>query len=223
MSHVATTARRFRDRRDAGHQLAQRLDSLRLENPVILGLTRGGVPVAAEVARTLRAPLDVIVVRKLGVPTHRELAFGAVGEDGVEFINTALVQRLGISDEQIAEVRTFETDELHRRLNLYRHVRPALDLKGRTAIVVDDGLATGATARVACRVANAHGAARVVLAVPVASREALGELGAYADEVVSVLIPLDFSAVGQWYDDFDQCDDAQVIDLLRASADVPWS
>ena len=210
--------RKFRDRDDAGQQLAQRLAHTRDHRPLVLGLTRGGVPVAAEVARALNAPLDVLVVRKLGVPSHRELAFGAMAEDGVQYINTALVVRLGITRDEVANVISREGDELRRRVALYRVIRPQLDLTRRKVIVVDDGLATGATARVACGVARVRGAARTILAVPVSSPEALAEAAAYADDVVSVIAPPGFSAVGEWYEDFDQCDDAQVIALLREAA-----
>jgi putative phosphoribosyl transferase len=215
MWRPSTLPRRFHDRRDAGQQLAERLAPVRDEHPLVLGLTRGGVPVAAEVARGLKAPLDVIVVRKLGVPFHRELAFGALGENGVQYINAALVDRLGLTTEDIAEVTSVEADELKRRVSLYRASCPELDLAGRTVIIVDDGLATGATARVACDVACARGATRVILAVPVASPEALDQMASHADQVVSLLTPRNFSAVGEWYENFDQTDDAEVIELLR--------
>lgn len=219
MWRTSAGPRRFRDRRDAGRQLAQKLTRSHLERPVVLGLTRGGVPVAAEVARALEAPLDVIVVRKLGVPSHREFAFGALGEDGVEYVNSALVGRLGLTAEDVAEVAVRELTELRRRVALYRAVRPEYHVEGRTVIVVDDGLATGATARVACQVASARGASRTVLAVPVASPDAVREMTPYVDEVVCVLTPGDFSAVGEWYENFDQCDDAEILDLLRGEVD----
>lgn len=220
MWRTGAPPRRFHDRRDAGHQLAQRLTRVRDERPLVLGLTRGGVPVAAEVASVLQAPLDVIVVRKLGVPSHRELAFGALGEDGIQYINSALVDRLGLTRDEIARVTSAEADELRRRVELYHANRPRLDVAGRTVIVVDDGLATGATARVACEVVYARGATRAILAVPVASPEAVHEMASYVDEVVSVLTPRNFSAVGEWYENFNQCDDAQVIELLRGHTDA---
>jgi len=209
---------RFRDRHDAGRQLGQRLASAADEAPVVLGLTRGGVPVAYEVARALGAPLDFVVVRKLGVPWHRELAFGALGEDGARYLNSALVARLGLEPGAITDVAARESDELSRRVARYRRVRPEVDVTGRTVVVVDDGLATGASAKVACDVARARGARRVLVAVPVASREAREQMTSYADEVVSLLVPSDFSAVGEFYEDFEQTDDQEVIDLLVAEA-----
>ncbi len=212
---------RFHDRRDAGRRLGERLASLASladEAPVVLGLTRGGVPVAHEVARALEAPLDFVVVRKLGVPWHRELAFGALGEDGARFVDSALVARLGLGSAAISDVTSRESDELNRRVAAYRRVRPEVDVTGRTVVVVDDGLATGASAKVACDVAHARGARRVLVAVPVASRDAREELASYADEVVCLLVPSDFSAVGEFYEDFEQTDDREVIDLLVADA-----
>ena len=209
---------RFRDRHDAGRRLGERLAPVADEAPVILGLTRGGVPVAYEVARSLGAPLDFLVVRKLGVPWHRELAFGALGEDGARYLNSVLVARLGLTPAVIADVASRESDELSRRVARYRRVRPEVDVSGRTVVVVDDGLATGASAKVACDVARARGARRVLLAVPVASREAREELAPYADEVVSLLVPSDFSAVGEFYEDFEQTDDQDVVDLLLEEA-----
>jgi predicted phosphoribosyltransferase len=216
MLRPSTLARRFHDRLDAGQQLAQRLEQVRDEHPLILGLARGGVPVAAEVARVLKAPLDVIVVRKLGVPFHREFAFGALGENGIQYLNTPLVDQLGLTSEEITAVASVEIDELMRRVALYRTNCPELDLTGRTVIIVDDGLATGATARVACDVARARGATRIILAVPVASPEALDQLATHADQVVSLLTPRSFSAVGEWYEVFDQTDNEEVIELLRS-------
>jgi predicted phosphoribosyltransferase len=216
MYRPSALPRRFQDRRDAGRQLAQRLEQLRDEHPVVLGLARGGVPVAAEVARELEAPLDVIVVRKLGVPLHRELAFGALGENGVQYLNSALVDQLGLTSEEIAEVVSTEIDELIHRVALYRANCPEIELARRTVIIVDDGLATGATARAACDVAHARGATRVILAVPVASPEAFNQVTTHADQVVSLLTPRNFSAVGEWYETFDQTDNEEVIELLRS-------
>ena len=209
---------RFRDRHDAGRQLGERLAAVADEAPVVLGLTRGGVPVACEVARALGAPLDFLVVRKLGVPWHRELAFGALGEDGARYLNSTLVARLGVTPDAITDVASREADELARRVARYRRVRPEIDVAGRTVVVVDDGLATGASAKVACEVARARGARRVLVAVPVAAREAREELASYADEVVSLLVPTDFSAVGEFYEDFAQTDDQEVVDLLVEEA-----
>ncbi len=205
----------FTDRADAGERLAEALAHLRGESPVVLGLPRGGVPVAAAVATALGAPLDVIVVRKLGVPYHRELAFGAIGEGGVRVINDDVVRRGGVSPGDIASVERAETAELARRAARFRGDRPRLELAGRTAIVVDDGIATGATASAACEVVRAQGAARVVLAVPVAPEDAVARLRTQVDEVVCLSTPVLFSAVGEWYRDFSQTPDEEVVALLK--------
>ncbi|MBT2511556.1 phosphoribosyltransferase [Streptomyces sp. ISL-98] len=204
----------FTDRVDAGRRLAEALGHLAGEKTVVLGLPRGGVPVAFEVAQALHAPLDVIVVRKLGVPYHRELAFGAIGEDQVRVISDDIVRRSGIAEEDIAVVERAEAVELERQALRFRGNRPMLPLDGRTAIVVDDGVATGATAKAACQVVRAHGAARVVLAVPVAPPDAVAALRSAVDEVVCLSTPSAFRAVGEWYHDFSQTPDEEVIDLL---------
>lgn len=206
----------FRDRRDAGRVLASQL-VLRtdLVDPVIVALPRGGVPVAFEIARELGAPLDVLVVRKLGVPWHPELAFGAIASGGHRFINPEVVKAFRLSDEVIAEVTRNEHDEvLRRELNL-RGSCPALPLKGVTVVLVDDGIATGATARVAIRAIRDSGAGRIILAVPVAVASAVRSLAQEADEVLSVAIPEEMRAVGYWYRDFDQVSDAQVAEFLE--------
>ena len=210
--------RLFRDRRDAGRQLAARLRHLRAEHPIVVGLPRGGVPVAFEVARALDASLDVIVVRKLGVPFQPELGMGAVGEDGVRVLNDELVRLAHVGLAEIAAVEARERREVERRANLYRQGRPMIPLEGRTVIVVDDGIATGGTARAALEVARAHGARRVVLAVPVAPRESVAEMGTIADEVVALETPTPLYAVGEWYVDFSQTSDDEVIRLLQAPA-----
>jgi putative phosphoribosyl transferase len=210
--------RLFRDRRNAGQQLAAHLGHLRAEHPIVVGLPRGGVPVAFEVARALDAPLDVIVVRKLGVPFQPELGMGAVGEDGVRVLNDDLVRLAHVSPAEIAAVEARERREVERRANLYRGGRPMIPLAGRTVIVVDDGIATGGTARAALEVARAHGARRVVLAVPVAPRESVAEMGTVADEVVALETPTPFYAVGEWYAQFSQTPDDEVIELLQAAA-----
>lgn len=211
----------FVDRADAGRRLGARLRSLSGEDPVVLGLPRGGVPVAFEVARELKAPLDVIIVRKLGVPFHRELGFGAIGEGGVRVVHDAIVRMSRAGKEELAEVERGEEEELARQARRFRRGRERVAVGGRTVIVVDDGIATGATARAACRVARAQGAARVVLAVPVAPPDAVEALRQDADEVVCLSNPPEFSAVGQWYEDFSQTSDAEVVELLSRSTDLP--
>lgn len=206
---------RFRDRADAGRQLARRLEHLRGEDLAVLGLPRGGVPVAAEVAEALEAPLDVIVVRKLGVPLQPELAMGAIGEGGVEVVNPAVVRQARITSDEWRAVERRERDELDLRVARLRRGRERLDLHGRVAVVVDDGIATGSTARVACDIARHLGAARVVLAVPVAPLETVrGWTG--ADELVCVDAPERFGSVGQFYDDFSPVRDEEVMVLLDA-------
>ena len=212
----------FIDRADAGRRLAARLQPLRGEAVVVLGLPRGGVPVAYEVARALDAPLDVIVVRKLGVPFQPELGMGAIGEDGVRIINEEVIHVAGVSASQLDEVEARERAELERRVRRFRGDRPRVALKGRVVVVVDDGIATGSTARAACQVARAQGAARVVLAVPVAPRDWEVRFGADADEFVCLDTPEPFYAIGQFYDDFAQTSDEEVIACLeRAARPVP--
>ena len=209
----------FMDRADAGRRLAGLLMDARGSDAVVLGLPRGGIPVAFEIARALDAPLDVILVRKIGLPSQPELAMGAIGEEGVRIVNSSVVRMEHISEREFADVEERERAELIRRANRYRPDRPRLPLTGRTAIVVDDGIATGSTARAACHVARAHGAARVILAVPVAPPATLAALADAADEVVCLEAPDPFFAIGQWYRDFSQTADAEVVDLLRRAGD----
>jgi putative phosphoribosyl transferase len=204
----------FRDRREAGQRLAELLASLRALSPLVLGLPRGGVPVAFEVARALDAPLDILVVRKLGVPFQPELGMGAVGEDGVRVLNAEVVREAGVTDAQLAAIEARERAEVDQRAARLRGGRPAILLTGRTVIIVDDGLATGATARAAIRVARARGAAQVVLAVPVAPPDTVVALRREADEVVCVETPEPFFAIGGWYADFSPTSDQEVVDLL---------
>jgi putative phosphoribosyl transferase len=208
----------FTDRTDAGRRLAAALRHVARRNPVVLGLPRGGVPVAYEVAQALGAPLDVIVVRKLGVPYHPELGFGAIGEGGVRVISDEIVRHAGVREKDLASVERAEEAKLTRRAGAYREGRPRLPLEGRSVIVVDDGIATGATARAACQVVKAQGAVHVVLAVPVASPDVVARLREDVDEVVCLSVPSLFSAVGEWYRDFSQTSDEEVLALLaRAS------
>lgn len=204
----------FRDRREAGRRLAAEMQHLSGRPIVVLGLPRGGVPVAYEVAKALGAPLDVIVVRKLGVPFEPELGMGAIGEDGVEIINDDIVTAAGVTPEAIAKVKAKERIELERRARSYRGDRSRIDLTGTTAVIVDDGLATGSTARAACHVARRHGAARIVLAVPVAPASWTSDLGADADEYVAVITPVSLWSIGSYYRDFSQTTDAEVVTCL---------
>lgn len=208
---------RFRNRRDAGQQLVRHLRRLAKQRPVVVGLPRGGVPVAHEVARALGAPLDVLVVRKLGCPWQPELGLGAIGEQGTRLLNAELVRRTGVSPEEIEAVARREGEELERRVRRYRGGRAPLDVEGRVVVVVDDGLATGFTARAAIEVMRARGARRVVLAVPVAPADSVAELQETADEVVCVQVPRQFYAIGQFYDDFTQTSDEEVARLLADS------
>lgn len=208
----------FTDRADAGQRLAARLRHLRGEPVVVLGLPRGGVPVGLEVARALDAPLDVIVVRKLGVPYQPELGMGAVGEDGVQVINCEVVRRAGVPANQLAAVQAREQTQVDARAARYRLHRPREPLAGRTAVVVDDGIATGSTAKAACQVARAHGAARVVLAVPVAPGGWQARIAGSADELVCVHTPRGFFSIGQFYADFSQTTDDEVIACLQRAA-----
>jgi putative phosphoribosyl transferase len=211
----------FADRADAGRRLAARLQHLRGERAVVLGLPRGGVPVAFEVARALGAPLDVIVVRKLGIPFQPELGMGAVGEDGARVINDEVVRVAGVSGAELAAVEARERAELERRAKRYRDGRPRQPLAGLVAVVVDDGIATGSTARAACQIARAQGAARVVLAVPVAPRGWQARIGGDADELVCVHVPEPFFSIGQFYADFSQATDGEVAACLEHAAASP--
>ena len=206
----------YRDRREAGRALAELVASTLAdgEQPIVLALPRGGVPVAFEVASALAAPLDVIVVRKLGVPIQPELGMGAIGEDGVCVLNPEVIGHLRITEDALRGVEERERAELERRAARYRNNAPMIPLEGRTVVIVDDGLATGSTARAAMQVARAHGARRVVLAVPVAPAETLEELAPVADDVICVASPHPFAAIGQWYDDFRQTSDVEVSRLL---------
>jgi putative phosphoribosyl transferase len=207
----------FRDRVEAGRKLGLALAGLRGKDVVVLGLPRGGVPVAAGVANALDAPLDVIVVRKLGVPFQPEVAMGAIGEGGARVLDRRVVSLARVTDDDLRTVEARERALLESRLERYRRGRDPTDLRGRTAVIVDDGIATGSTARVACKVARQLGAARVVLAVPVAPERAMDSLPE-ADQVLSLISPRDFEAVGYYYRDFSPTTDEEVVHLLDAAA-----
>jgi putative phosphoribosyl transferase len=208
----------FADRRDAGWQLAQKLRRLRGPHVVVLGPPSGGVPVAAEVANALGTPLDVLVVRKLGVPGHTEIAMGAVGEGGVRVVNQQVLHLAGVSQTALAAVERTEREAVRHRAARLRQGRVPASLAGRTVVIVDDGIATGATAQAACQIAGARSAAKVILAVPVAPPDGVERLSRVADEVVCVNTPTWFGAVGEAYREFPQVSDREVIDLLERAA-----
>jgi len=210
---------RFPDRTEAGRQLAARFRRRAdLGDVVVLALPRGGLPVAFEIARALNAPLDVFLVRKLGVPGQEELAMGAVASGGVRVMNDDVLGYLNISDGVIEDVVAQELRELERRERAYRGGRPAANVAGRTVIVVDDGLATGATMRAGVKALRGLGASRVIVAVPVAPREAYEEFQQEMDEIVCLSTPSPFWAIGQWYEDFSQLTDEEVCDYLDRAA-----
>lgn len=215
----------FRDRFEAGRILAEKLAAYRDRADVlVLGLPRGGVPVAWTVAQALKAPLDVFLVRKLGVPGHEELAMGAIAMGGVRALNVQVVRALQISPETLDRVAAQEQQELDRRERLYRGDRPPLDVEGRIVILVDDGLATGATMRAAVEALRQQHPARIVVAVPVGAAETCDDLRKIADEVVCVQTPEPFYAVGMWYDDFSQTTDEEVRELLaQGVAETPMA
>ena len=206
---------RFVNRSHAGRKLARLLGHLRDEPSVVLGLPRGGVPVGFEVARELSAPLEVLLVRKLGVPFQPELAMGALGEGGIRIVDEDRVERLGIRPAQIDRVERRERKEMARQAELFRLGRRPADLNGRTAVIVDDGVATGSTALAACPIARRLGADRIVMAVPVAPSDAAGIFDGVADEFVAVSTPRRFSAIGFFYADFRPTPDSEVIELLE--------
>jgi predicted phosphoribosyltransferase len=209
----------FSDRREAGRALAARLEQYKdRDDVVVLALPRGGVPVAWEVARALDAPMDVFLVRKLGVPGYRELAMGAIASGGVRVLNDDVVGWYGIPDEMIDEVAREEQAELERRERVYRAGGAPVELRDRIIILIDDGLATGSTMKAAVQAARKHQPRRVIVAVPVGSRETCLEFAEIADETVCARTPAPFSAVGQWYRDFSQTTDDEVRDLLRTRA-----
>jgi putative phosphoribosyl transferase len=206
---------KFIDRADAGRQLAKSLVHLRGEHAVVLGVPRGGVAVAKEIAFQLGLPLDVVIVRKLGVPFHEELALGAIAEGGVKVIDESVVRSTGMAESEIPEIELRESRELRRREHHIRLLHPARPLMGKTAIVVDDGIATGSTARAACAVARQRGASQVILAIPVAPEGWSENFRGVADECICVHEPRHFQGVGQFYESFGQLTDGDVDELLE--------
>jgi len=213
----------FLDRDDAGRRLARALLHLRGKNPVVVGLPRGGVPVAAQVARVLEAPLDVIVVRKLGIPYQPEVAMGAIGERDVRLVDWDIVSLAGVSASEVREVIERERGEVRRRARWFRDGRAPLDLEDRTVIVVDDGIATGSTIAAAVRVARSLGAESIVVAAPVAPADVVERLRRLADDVVVLETPEVFAAVGQAYAVFDQVSDDEVARTLLESRERPFT
>lgn len=211
----------FRDRRDAGRRLAAALTRWRGQDCVVAALVRGGVPVGAEVADALGAPLEVLVVRKVGAPHNPEFGIGAVGEDGHVIASPRALALTGVTEERFAELARAEMVEVARRVERYRGGRPRMPFDGRTVILVDDGLATGVSARAGIEVARRLGAASVVLAVPVGAPETVRELERVADAVVCLEQPPDFRAVGSWYDDFAQVGDEEVVSVLVGAGGTP--
>ncbi|HEU5303933.1 MAG TPA: phosphoribosyltransferase [Gemmatimonadales bacterium] len=210
----------FRDRIDAGRQLAKRLEVFRQESPVVLAIPRGGVPVGAEVARLLDAELDVIVARKLGAPFQPELAIGAVTADGERLLNQDIVGQIGVDAAYLDQVTKREVEEARRREQRFRGGRAPVDVTGHTAILVDDGLATGATMRAAARSLRKRQPARLIVAVPVGSREACAALRTDADEVVCLAEPDPFYAIGLYYERFEQVEDTEVLRLLEQATAI---
>jgi predicted phosphoribosyltransferase len=208
----------FRDRLDAGQRLAQRLESFRDASPVVFAIPRGGVPVGAEIARGLDAELDVVVARKLGAPFHAELAIGAVAADGERFLNQDIISQLGVDEAYLDQITKEQREEAERREQRFRGGRPPVKLKGRTALLVDDGLATGATMHAAARSLRKREPDRLVVAVPVGSREACWALLKDADEVVCLAQPDPFYAIGLYYEHFEQVEDTEVLRLLEQHA-----
>ena len=213
----ATRPGRFANRREAGRRLAQRLTRLREQRPVVIALPRGGVPVAFEIAAALQAPLDVLAVRKLGAPNNPELGIGAVAEDGTGVIDRDTAAMLGITDTQLEEIVAREEAELRRRVRVYRGGLPPVDVKGRTVVVVDDGIATGGTDTAALRALAKQGPGRLILAVPVCAESSARQLGGEADEVVCLESPSPMHSVGYFYDDFTQVSDDEVMALLAVA------
>ena len=218
MARHADLPEPYRDRRHAGVELARHLADVKGQDVVVLALPRGGVPVAFEVARALDAPLDVFVVRKLGLPGHPEFAMGALASGGVRVLNDEVVRLYRIPEQAVEAIAQDEQTELERRERAYRSQRPALDVRGHTVVLIDDGLATGSTMKAAVEAVRALSPARIIVAVPVGSPDTCREFAGIADEIVCARRPEHFAAVGQWYDDFRQTTDEEVRELLQTAA-----
>ncbi len=205
----------FRDREDAGRRLAERLVGYRGENPVIFALPRGGVPVGYEIARSLGAPLDVFIARKLGAPDQPELGIGAIAQDGARVLNERIVREVDVSEEYIERIAAEETEEAQRRLELFRGDQPEPEVRERTAILVDDGIATGVTTQAAIEALRRRNPRRLVLAVPVCAAQTAESLRQEVDELICLEAPSNLMAIGLWYRDFEQTSDEEVIELLE--------
>ena len=213
---------KFKDRYAAGKILAKQLATYHHKNTIALALPRGGVPVAYEIAKALAVPLDVFIVRKLGVPGHEELAMGAIASGGATYLNKAIIEQLDISDETLKEVKSSQEKELQRRDALSRGGKPFPDVCGKTILLIDDGIATGATTRAAIKALKLQHPERIVLVVPVASSSTLAEIENEVDEIICPLKPINFYAVGLWYEQFSQTSDEEVAHLLdKANQDKP--
>src|SRR6185503_110440 len=221
MARLADLPERYRDRRHAGLELARYLADVKGQDVVVLALPRGGVPVAFEVARALDAPLDVFVVRKLGLPGHPEFAMGALASGGVRVLNDEVVRLYRIPEQAVDAIAKDERHELERRERAFRSQRPPLDVGGRTVVLIDDGLATGSTMKAAVEAVRSLRPARIIVAVPVGSPDTCREFAAIADDIICARAPEHFAAVGQWYDDFRQTTDEEVRELLRAASAEP--
>lgn len=209
----------FRDRVDAGRRLADRIRTLDLDRPVVLGVPRGGVVVASEIADRFGWPLDVLIVRKLGLPFQPEVTMGAIGEEWVEYLDWPTIGAAGVDDLEVAEVIRRERAELDRRRYHFRGLRPPVGLRGRTALIVDEGIVTGSSARAACRIARARGAERVVVAVPVATPHTVMSMEHDCDDLVCLRTPIDFVDVAGFYERFDPVSDDEVATLLKRSVE----
>ncbi|MDP1827656.1 MAG: phosphoribosyltransferase [Archangium sp.] len=212
---------RFRDREDAGLRLASELRGYAKDSPIVIALPRGGVPVGFEIARALGAPLDIWVVRKIGVPWHQELGVGAIAEGGQLYISRPLIEQIGLTGLELAQMTETKRREVEERVRLFRGDRPRPSLRGRTVLLVDDGIATGGTMRAVIEAIRAEGPKQLVLAVPVAAPDTLSELGQLVDRVVCLLTPTDLHAIGLWYDDFTQVPDEEVLRLLERARRAP--